>query len=100
MDDPGQDTSSADTEKAGRGPGNSFKAFRVAGPLFGSGIQLAAAVAVFFFAGRWLDEKLGTSPWLMLLGALLGAGGGMYKFIRTAIDVGKDEAAKDGTHED
>ena len=87
------------TEKAGRGLGNSFKAFRSAGPLFGSGIQLAAAVAVFFFIGRWLDDKFGTSPWLMLTGAVVGAGGGMYKFIKTALEIdtpkpGEDTAKK------
>ena len=100
VNDPRRNASSADTEKDRQGLGNSFKAFRVAGPLFGSGIQLAAAVAVFFFAGRWLDEKLNTSPWLMLIGALVGAAGGMYKFIRSAIDVGKDESAAKETHED
>jgi ATP synthase protein I len=66
--------------------------------LFGSGIQLAAAVAVFFFIGRWLDGKFGSSPWLMLTGAVVGAAGGMYRFIKTALDIDKpepgDETAK------
>jgi F0F1-type ATP synthase assembly protein I len=76
-------------EKLETGSGNSFKAVQAAGPLLGSGIQLAAAVAFFFFVGRWLDGKLGTDPWLMLLGAFIGVGGGFYRFIKTAIDVGK-----------
>jgi F0F1-type ATP synthase assembly protein I len=79
------------SKKADRGLGNSFKAFRVAGPLFGSGIQLAAAVTLFFFIGRWLDGKFGTEPWLMLAGALIGAGGGMYRFIKTAMEIGAEE---------
>jgi ATP synthase protein I len=86
------------TKKAGWGLGNSFKAFRTAGPLFGSGIQLAAAIAIFFFVGRWLDGKFGTGPWLMLIGAVVGAGGGMYKFIKTALEIDtpkrSDEEAK------
>lgn len=78
-------------KKAVGGFGNSFKAYRAVGPLFGSGIQLAAAVALFFFLGRWLDGTLGTGPWLMLIGALIGAGGGLYNFIRTAIKAGEVE---------
>ena len=77
-----------DAKKSGWGSGETFKAFRVSGPLLGSGIQLAAAVVFFIFAGRWLDGKFGTAPWLMLVGALVGVGGGMYNFIRTAIAVG------------
>jgi ATP synthase protein I len=82
-------------KKAGWGLTNSFKAFRTAGPLFGSGIQLAAAVAVFFFIGRWLDGKFGTTPWLMLSGAMIGAAGGMYKFIRTALTIDASESSKE-----
>jgi ATP synthase protein I len=81
------------TKKARWGLGNSYKAFRTAGPLFGSGIQLAAAVVVFLFIGRWLDGALGTDPWLMLTGALLGAAGGLYRFIRTALKAGDEEAS-------
>ena len=82
----------SDDKKSNGSPVTSFKAFGVAGPLFGSGIQLAAAVAVFFFVGRWLDGKLGTEPWLMLTGALAGAGGGLYSFIKTALKVGRSES--------
>jgi F0F1-type ATP synthase assembly protein I len=83
--------SDPDARKSGSGSEDSFKAFRVAGPLLGSGIQLAAAVAFFFFVGRWLDGKLGTTPWLMLAGALAGVGGGMYRFIKTALEVGASQ---------
>jgi F0F1-type ATP synthase assembly protein I len=54
------------------------------------GIQLALAVVVFFFAGRWLDGQLGTSPWLMLAGLLVGIAGGMVKFLRAAVALGKE----------
>jgi F0F1-type ATP synthase assembly protein I len=57
-------------------------------------MQLAAAVAFFFFVGRWLDGKLGTEPWLMLIGALIGVGGGLYRFIRTAMEAGGEENTK------
>jgi F0F1-type ATP synthase assembly protein I len=32
--------------------------------------------------GWWLDEKLGTSPWLLLVGIFLGASGGFYSLVR------------------
>ena len=88
------ESSSTDDEKSQQDPGNIFKVFGGAGPIFGSGIQLAAAVVFFFFVGRWLDGKFGTGPWLMLLGALIGAGGGLYNFIKTALDVSKSESEK------
>lgn len=33
---------------------------------------IVAAVAVGYFAGKWLDGKFGTEPWLMVGGFLLG----------------------------
>lgn len=49
-----------------------------------------------FFLGRWLDGKLGTSPWLMLTGALVGIGGGMVAFVKSvhdAEDLEKDDSS-------
>jgi F0F1-type ATP synthase assembly protein I len=62
------------------------------------GIQLALAVVVFFFVGRWLDGKLGTAPWLMLAGLLVGIAGGLTKFLRAALALGK-EANRDAEEE-
>lgn len=61
---------------------NYARAIRTAGPLFGSGVQLAASVVIMFFVGRWLDTKLETAPWLMITGIFFGVGAGMYNFIR------------------
>ncbi|HNX28133.1 MAG TPA: AtpZ/AtpI family protein [Syntrophomonadaceae bacterium] len=33
---------------------------------------IVAAVAVGYFAGRWLDGKFDTEPWLTVAGFLLG----------------------------
>ena len=77
------------------GLSNSFQAFRDAGPIFGLGIQMAAAVVLAFFAGRWLDEKWGTAPWMMLVGLMFGAGAGMFNFIRTVNASGKNNAEKE-----
>ena len=39
----------------------------------GLGLSFAATVTLFGAAGWWLDRRLGTSPWLLLLGLFLGA---------------------------
>ncbi len=39
-------------------------------------------VVVFAFAGRWLDGKLGTTPWLLVVGVLLGSLGSTIALIR------------------
>lgn len=52
-------------------------------PFVGLGLQLAAAVLVFFFIGWWADDAFGFSPWGRLAGVVVGAAGGMIKFIRT-----------------
>jgi ATP synthase protein I len=57
-------------------------ALRSAGPIFGSGIQLAATVVLMFFIGRWVDQKLGTDPWFMLVGIFFGLGAGLYNFVK------------------
>lgn len=67
--------------------------FSEVGPFFTLGLQLALAVIVFFFLGRWLDARLGTSPWLMIAGAAVGIAGGMIHFIREVTALGR---TKDG----
>ena len=36
------------------------------------GTTLAVSVLLLLLGGRWLDAKLGTTPWLMIVGVLLG----------------------------
>ncbi|HTY01570.1 MAG TPA: AtpZ/AtpI family protein [Bacteroidota bacterium] len=65
------------------------------GTLLTQGIQLALTVVILFFLGRWLDSRWGTAPWLMLAGIFLGTVGGLIKFIRTAMEAGREEDEKD-----
>lgn len=69
---------------------------RELGPFLTLGLQLAIAVIVFFFIGYWADEKLGTWPWCTVVGAFIGAVGGIIRFFREAIALGRqaDEAMK------
>lgn len=55
------------------------------GPYMGMGLQLAAAMTAFGALGWWLDSRYGTDPWLLLVGVVLGATGGMISMIRTAL---------------
>ncbi len=83
-----------DTGSDERNREDSLKGFRIGSLLFSASLQLAAAVLLFFFAGRWLDEKFGTDPWLKTIGALIGAAGGMVKLIKSAIDAGNSASAQ------
>ncbi len=48
----------------------------------GLGVQFAASVGLFALAGRWLDGRLDTSPWLLLAGVFLGFGLGLYSMLK------------------
>jgi F0F1-type ATP synthase assembly protein I len=48
----------------------------------GIGIQFAVTLLVFAFAGVWLDSRLGTSPWFILVSVFVGAAGGFYSMYR------------------
>ena len=51
----------------------------------GIGVQFALTILVFVFAGVWLDKRFGTSPWLVLVGVVIGAGGGFYSMYLKAV---------------
>lgn len=61
----------------------------------GSGIQLVVSILLFVYAGRWLDGKLGTSPWLLVLGAFVGAFAGFYSMYRALMAPTKKKDATD-----
>ena len=48
----------------------------------GLGLQLLVAILLFLYVGKWLDAKLGTAPWLLILGVFAGAGGSFYSIYR------------------
>jgi F0F1-type ATP synthase assembly protein I len=60
-------------------------------PYLTLGTQLAITMVVFFFIGKYADEYFGTKPWLMISALLIGAVGGLTKFFRTVIELGKKE---------
>jgi len=40
--------------------------------------------------GRWLDSRLGTEPWLLLTGVLVGAVGGFVSLYRQLVVVPRE----------
>jgi ATP synthase protein I len=46
------------------------------------GFDLAAAVLGFSLVGYWIDRHYGSSPWGLLVCAVLGVIGGLYNLIR------------------
>ncbi len=49
-----------------------YEAMREAGPYLGLGMQLTGSLVAFVALGYWADRLLGTAPWLLLAGAVLG----------------------------
>jgi ATP synthase protein I len=59
------------------------------GHLAGIGPLLVASVLVGYLIGTWLDSKLGTSPWLLVLGVLLGTAAGFVNLVRLLQNLGE-----------
>jgi hypothetical protein len=84
----------------GMDPGDEKRGGEVEPPLVamarfsGYGLTLAMATAGFLFLGWWVDGKLGTAPWLTLLGALVGATGGFYHILQHLIFFPREEARR------
>ena len=53
---------------------------RSIGPYMNIGWTFVVAVGLGMLGGRWLDARLGTEPWLFLIGAVLGIIVGFYSF--------------------
>jgi F0F1-type ATP synthase assembly protein I len=51
---------------------------RASGQYMGYGLAWALSVLLFLGGGAWLDGKLGTSPFLLIIGAFVGGGAGFY----------------------
>ena len=56
---------------------------RKSGLAYAAGFSLFASVVAGLLAGWLLDRWLGTKPWLLVAGIVLGAAVGFYEFIRS-----------------
>ena len=55
---------------------------RKSGLAYGAALMLFSSVISFCGVGWLLDRWLGTRPWLLVTGIVLGAIAGFYQFIR------------------
>ena len=55
---------------------------RKAGFAYAAGIALFASVATFCAVGYFLDRWLGTAPWLLIGGIVVGSAAGLFEFVR------------------
>lgn len=57
---------------------------RKSGLAYAAAFSLFAAVLGGLVIGWLLDRWLGTQPWLLLTGIILGSAAGLYEFIRSS----------------
>ena len=57
---------------------------RKSGLAYAAAFSLFASVLAGLIVGWLLDRWLGTNPWLLVTGIVLGAAAGFYEFIRSA----------------
>lgn len=71
-----------------------------AGEFAGVGLQFAVSILVFLYLGQWLDRKLGTEPWLLIIGVFLGAGASFYSMYRKLMAAqAREDAARKARRE-
>ncbi|MCC7323510.1 MAG: AtpZ/AtpI family protein [Gemmatimonadaceae bacterium] len=60
----------------------------------GVGLQFAASILLFLYAGQWVDRRFGTKPWGILIGVFVGAGAAFYSMYRRLMaDLRREEEA-------
>jgi ATP synthase protein I len=87
---------SKDTRERGKFPLNegSFGSGPAA-QFMGLGLQFVLSLLLFLYIGKWVDGKLGTSPWFLILGVFTGATAAFYSMYRKLKAVERQEEAQD-----
>lgn len=70
------------------------KQLLTAGRVSTVGLELALSMAVGLLGGRWLDDKLGTGPWLQWIGFAFGLAAGAMSLYTVTRSL-RDEHAED-----
>jgi ATP synthase protein I len=71
------------------------KQLQLAASFLAVGLELAVAISIGALGGRYLDGKLGTAPYLLLLGLFLGIAAGFRSLFALARKAQKRASAPD-----
>ena len=71
------------------------KQLKTYGSLGAVGIELSISTVLGLLAGQWVDGKLGTDPWFLILGLLIGVASGFRSLIREARKASKRDQESD-----
>jgi ATP synthase protein I len=69
-----------DKEKKRQAPNSALQALAVTTTI---GVELSIAVVLGYYGGKYLDGRLGTEPWFLLAGVLLGLAVGVMGVYKT-----------------
>ncbi len=56
------------------------------------GLEFAVSEILCVWAGYWMDKKLGSFPWGIIVGAVAGFGLGFYQILRAAKQMARENA--------
>lgn len=91
---PSDPSPNAGPTRDGSGAGASASEFA------GVGLQFALSIIGGLYLGQWLDRKLGSAPWFLIIGVFLGAGLSFYSMYRKLMAAqARDDAARKARRE-
>ncbi|HBB36475.1 MAG: hypothetical protein UX02_C0007G0007 [Candidatus Moranbacteria bacterium GW2011_GWC1_45_18] len=67
--------------------GKPDKQFSALGLAWNLGYTIAVPIVFFALLGRFLDKKMGTSPWILLFGILLSIGVTSWLVYKKTLDI-------------
>ena len=77
------------------GPQGDSEGGTSAGQFAGHGLTFVVAILGGLYLGQWLDAKLGTAPWLLIVGVFTGAGASFYSMYSKLMAANaREDAAK------
>jgi F0F1-type ATP synthase assembly protein I len=68
--------------------------WRIAGTTGAVGIEIALDIVIGYFGGRFLDRKLGTTPWISYFGLVAGVGAAVLALVRVVKSYRQDSEKK------
>jgi F0F1-type ATP synthase assembly protein I len=75
----------AEQPKPPSGKSRMVEGLKAVGPYLDLGVTFAVAIVGGAWLGHWADQHWGTSPWLLLVGAILGIVVGFYHFFSVVL---------------